>query len=71
MLNIKMIYWDAQLSGVSFNNVLAILTIILMGSLPIYLIVFYTLKLKQWNDEDFEAKYGSLIEGTNRKFKSK
>ena len=39
--------------------------------LPIYLAVFYTLRLKQWNDEEFKAKYGSLIDGTNRNLKSK
>ena len=64
LINLKEINWEDDLSAVYYNNVLTFLTVVCLGLIPIILVVFYIYKLKMWNDEEFKAKYSSLIEGT-------
>ncbi len=39
--------------------------------LPLVFVFFYARNLSNWGKKDFKAKYGSLLEGTNLKFKER
>lgn len=49
LLNLQAIYWEDELSAVSFCNVLSIIFVILMALIPIYFIAFYAWSLQKWN----------------------
>ena len=70
-LQIKTMYWDDNLRAVSFGNILAIITVACLGILPIFAIIFFIKRVETWSDKGFQAKYGSLIEGTNQDFKTR
>ena len=69
-LNIKTIFWNKNLPGVQFCNVLSIMVIAGLIPLSIFIIVFYARNVKRWNDPEFESKYGSLLEGVKKDHKS-
>ena len=71
LLNLKTMYWDEKLSAVSFSNVFAITTIAFSGIIPAFLVGFYIRRLKMWDNEIFQAKYSSMIDGTNQRFKTR
>ena len=48
------------------NNLAAIVLGISVGIFPIFVLVFYCCKFAQWEDEDFDAKYGSIFEGLRK-----
>ena len=64
-LQLKTMYWSENLGAVSFGNILAIITVVCMGLIPIFLTIFFVVRVKDWSNKEFQAKYGSLIEGTN------
>ena len=37
-----------------------------VACLPIFVIVFYCCKFKQWKDEDFDSKYGEIFSGLRK-----
>ena len=53
LLNVKTLKWSGMLSAIDFCNVFSILITIFMSLFPIAMIVFYTCKIKQWNEEEF------------------
>ena len=58
-------YWDEKLSAVSFSNVFAYISVVCLGIIPTFLIGFYIWRLKMWDNENFQAKYSTMIDGTN------
>ena len=71
LLNLKTIYWEEKLGAVSFSNVFAIISVVCLGIIPVYLVGFFYWRLKMWDDEEFQAKYSSMIDGTNQRFKTR
>ena len=67
LINFKMINWEItneDFWAVTLSNILASVLLILSLSLPIILIILYSINLKNWQDENFANRYGSFIDGT-------
>ena len=66
LLNVKELDWDLDFWSVRLSNYLAIIVTVLTCTLPVFFLFFYAYKLKKWEDEKFQRKYGALLEGTDQ-----
>ena len=64
-LNLKTMTWNDHLPALNFSNYFAILAVISLCVIPVGLIVFFAKRMNSWIDDDFQNKYGTLIEGAN------
>ena len=71
MLHIKEMKWDNDIPIVVASNYLSIFFLSLTTFLPIFMIVFWAVRLDRWKKEAFKEKYGSLLEGTTEEFRSR
>ena len=55
--------------GVIGSNYNAIFFLAITIGLPIWIMIFYLCKVNQWEDKEFETKYGSVLEGTRKDYK--
>ena len=65
VLNMRTVNWSTPSRTVTYSNILAVISLVLMSVLSVLLIVFYCLNFKKLNEERFKNKYGSALEGTN------
>ena len=71
ILDAHTMQWDARFPSITASNCLSILFIALVGSLPVYLLFFYSIKHASWPDPSFQEKVGTLLAGTNFKAQSR
>ena len=69
ILNLQTFYWNTAFTALTFSNILAILFLVILGIAPIFLLIFYAINLVRWNDQEFQGKFNSFIQGTNTNFK--
>ena len=62
---------DTGYVGVTFSNYFAITFFVLTVGLPIWIILFFLCKVNMWNDERFQKKWGTVIEGMRTEYNSK
>ena len=48
--------------SVDYSNYYSLLTTILLVVLPIWTIIFYWRNRKKWTDEEFEEKWGAILD---------
>ena len=63
-LNVLMFDNTSGYIGVAFSNYYALFFFVITVGFPIWIILFYLLKIDQWEDEEFERKWGTVLEGT-------
>ena len=63
-LNIHTMRWLDNNPDLVVTNVFAIGSLVFIIVYPIWLVTFYFSKFKKWRDEDFQHKYGSVLDGT-------
>ena len=65
MLNIKEMDWEDDFILVKASNIFSIIILSFTLLLPIIMCFFWATKVQQWNKDEFKAKYGSLLDGSN------
>jgi hypothetical protein len=68
LLNLKSLDWSNEIPAVTASNYIAITLTAIVCMLPVFILVFYMFKIKQWNTEEFQQRWGGQIESvdTNR-----
>ena len=65
VLNMRTVNWSTPSRTVTYSNILAVISLVLINVLSVFLIVCYCLNFKKLNEERFKNKYGSALDGTN------
>ena len=63
-LNVLMFDNTSGYIGVAFSNYYAVFFFVITVGFPIWIILFYLCRIDQWEDEEFERKWGTVLEGT-------
>ena len=63
LINLKSFIWISEFSSLTFNNLMAVLFITILLLLPPFLLIFAACKHQHWQSEEYQKRYGSLIEG--------
>ena len=71
LMNLKHLDWSGDFEIVTASNYLAIFLTSLTLALPIFMTIQYARNLNRWNREEFQEKYGALLENTNLAFKER
>ena len=65
LLNLKEFEWDTFFTLITLSDVLAIVSLIVLVVLPIALVIFLAYNISNWNDEEFAARNGALLDGAD------
>ena len=63
MVNIVSLEWDTELPAVTFCNVFSIVALIVVLTLPVFLIVHTSRNLRNFQKESFQKRHGAMFEG--------
>ena len=63
-LNVIMWSNESGYVGVMFSNYYALFFFIVTVGFPIWIILFYLCNINRWEDDEFERKWGAVLEGT-------
>jgi hypothetical protein len=66
-LNLYIVDWNTSYPAIKYSNILSVIIFITLILICIFLIIFYAKNLDRLNDTTFKARYGTGVEGTNRK----
>ena len=69
-LNLHTVDWDSPFSSVMVSNIFSIFVLIAVIVAQITIMYMYFRKRESWSDENFQSKYGSLLDGTKVKSKT-
>ena len=69
-LNVAKLDTDTTYKAVLFTNWFSPIMFAIVLGLPIWICVFFWIKVEYWHDEDFQSKYGAILEGTRTEYKS-
>ena len=62
--------WNSPFSGVIISNVLSIIVVLIIIASQIAMFCLYKKKLDNWSEDDFQDKYGALLDGTKSNSKT-
>ena len=62
-LNVIKADWSSQNFSEQFSNYLSLLVIILAFVGPLGILMFYYRRIEEWNDEDFNNRFGEILVG--------
>lgn len=65
LMNVSKLDWETKFTGVKVCNFVAIILVILTCLMPIFFLIFFLVKKKDWSSDAFKAKYGTLLEELN------
>ena len=65
VLNMRTVNWNTPSRAVTYSNILAVISLVLLSVLSAFLIIFYCMNFNKLNEEQFKNNYGSALEGTN------
>ena len=64
-LNLKFFEWDGDVAVNVTSHTVAIFFFVAAMVLPVMLIVYFACKINKWNDETFQARNGTLLDGVD------
>ena len=70
-LNYMTADWNSPFPAIQYSNKLSEAIIVLVIFLPIFFLVFYSCMHKRWDNEAFQGRYGSYLDGTNHAAKKR
>ena len=64
-MNIHTADWKSTEPIILISNILSVIFLVLICTLPLLLLVFFCVNKDQWSFDNFKTRYGSLLDGTN------
>ena len=72
LMNLKHLDWgDEDILVVTTSNWISILLVAFLVLAPISLIILFAFNVQNWKKEEFQNKYGALLEGGNMEIKER
>ena len=65
-LNVHTANWSHPSTKVQYSNILAVIFLVILGTVPLVLLCFFKRKWHLIKDENFLATYGAFLDGTNQ-----
>ena len=65
LLNLKEFEWDKDFPLITLSDVLSIVSLAAIVTLPIVLVIFLACTMAKWSDGEFAARNGALLDGAD------
>ena len=65
LLNLKEFEWDTDFPLITLSDVFAIVSLAAIVTLPIVLVIFLACNMDKWDDKEFAARNGALLDGAD------
>ena len=64
-LNLKHYEWNGDIAVNVSSHIMAIFFIVAVVALPVLLVIYFAYNIAKWNDEAFQARNGTLLDGVD------
>lgn len=63
LVNLVRANWDKDFPAIIFSNIFSYMFLLICGAFPSFILVFYLIRITDWESDRFRQRWGSIIKG--------